>query len=88
MDSAPEVTILERHGINNITVTMEWTQTRDDVQYAVSTEPPVDINFIGNMIVQMTVFYNTFYSVNITANGLCNSTVGFNYSELICSLQS
>ena len=62
---------------------MEWTQTRDDVQYNVSTEPPVDVNFIGNLSVQMVVFYNTFYSVhmNIMANGLCNATVGFNYSE-------
>ena len=70
--------ITERYEINNITVTIEWT---DDVQYNVSTEPPVDVNFIGNMSVQMVVFYNTFYSVNITANGLCNSTVEFNYSE-------
>ena len=88
LDSAPEVTVSERYGTNNITVTIEWTQIRNDVQYNVSTEPPVDVNFIGNVSIQMTVFYNTFYSVSITANGLCNSTaaVGLNYSELIRSL--
>ena len=74
------------YGITNITVTIEWTQSRDDVQYNVSTEPQVDVNFIGNMSAQMAVFYNTFYRVNIM--GLCNSTatVGLNYSDLISNL--
>lgn len=82
------MTISERYGINNITVTVEWSQSRDDVHYNVSTEPQLDVNFIGNMSVQMVVFYNTFYSVNVTANSLCNSTatVGLNYSDLISNL--
>ena len=76
--------ISEEFGTIDITIIVEWSQIGNDVWYSVSTEPPVDVNFLGNTSVQLVVFYNTLYNVTIVAHSLCNSTkttVGFTYSE-------
>ena len=59
--------VSERYGTTVITVTIEWTQTRDDVWYDVwydvSTEPLVDVKFVGNTSVQLVVFYITLSTI-------------------------
>ena len=62
--------VSERYGTTVITVTIEWTQTRDDVWYDVSTEPLVDVKFVGNTSVQLVVFYNTLYNMTIVVHSL------------------
>ena len=83
-----EVTISERFWTTNITVTMEWTSTRDDVWYNVSTEPQVDVIFTGDTSIHFIALYNTLYNVSIVASSaLCNTginRVGFKYSEFFC----
>ena len=80
------MTFLERLGVNNVTLMLEWTQ-ENDVSYNINIKPQAAIDFIGNTSVQFVVLYNTLYIARVVAYNLCNSantanaTVEFNYSK-------
>ena len=64
--SRPEVSVQETPGKNNISVTMGWMQ-ETDVSYNISIVPEVAIQFVERTNVRLNLFYNTEYSVRITA---------------------
>ena len=65
----------DHFGTANVTVTLEWTPV-DNVAYSVSVVPPTDILCIMNTLWNLTLSYNTSYSViiNFTYCGYSNIT--------------
>ena len=64
---SPEVWKVEQFNVNDVTILLGWHQ-EDDVTYNVSVVPdPQEFSLTGNTSVQLTVPYNTSYSVYVTA---------------------
>ena len=61
-------------GMDNFTVTLEWSQFSGET-YTVATVPePDDMNFIMSTSVQLVMLYNTEYNITITATLCGHST--------------
>ena len=71
---------------NNITVDFEWTVSNLQIYHqqllqniSINVVPdPIAIMYTGNRTFQLTLLYNTLYTVNITQPGICgqpNQTV-------------
>ena len=56
----------EEYSVNNITVTVEWTQQIGAV-YESSVLPPAPLEFIGSSSVQLVLEYNTVYNLSVVA---------------------
>ena len=66
---------LEFHGIDNFRVTLEWTEEVDLV-YNVSISPPaIATALVGNAGAELTLLYNTPYSVTIAAVTRCGLNI-------------
>ena len=79
---------LEFHGTSDFRVTLEWVP-EDDLIYNVSVSPPpIAMALLGNAGAEMTLLYNTPYSVTIAALSPCGLNIStitldqFNQSEL------
>ena len=66
---------LDFHGIDNFRVALEWAE-EGDLLYNVSTSPPaIAIALVSNTTAELTLLYNTPYSVTIAAVTQCGLTV-------------
>jgi hypothetical protein len=81
--------ISEEYGVDNITVTVEWTQqvqAGDLVSYNVSVSPPVPIIYNGNTSLTVVLEYNAEYDLSVDADIQCESNatafITLNYGEL------
>ena len=80
----------EHFSSDGVSVTLEWTLLNSQVYYQqllqniiINTDPPVDnIMFTGSMSVQLTLSYNTQYSVSITQNSTCERLIRHTFLEL------
>ena len=63
---------LEFHGIDNIRITLEWAE-QEGLVYNVSISPPAIATAlsVGNTGAELTLLYNTLYSVTIAAVTQC-----------------
>ena len=84
----PEVSREEQFGVDSVTVFLQWTEELNNslVTYHVSIEPMAHIS-IGNGRANLTLLYNTPYSVSIVAD-FCdrrsaNATLLKNYGNII-----
>ena len=93
VDSSPlnVVTKISNLGVDNITITLSWTQHQESsVSYSVSTVPRARVTLTeglaqGSRNATVTVAYNTPYIVSIVAS-LCghnfsSNTTTLNYGE-------
>ena len=64
--STEQVNLADHLGIDYVTVTLEWTPV-ENMTYSVSISPPADVLFARNTSWNLTLSYNTSYSVNIHA---------------------
>lgn len=74
IDSASSVTASvtsEDHGVDNISVTVEWSQD-EGVQYNVSVTPSIPITIIERRI-ELLLLYNIEYNVSLEAVTACQS---------------
>ena len=85
----PQLSILphsEQLSSDNITVVSEWNVSNLQIYHqqllqnvSINVVPdPVEIMYTGNRTFQLTLLYNTLYTVNITQPGICgqpNQTV-------------
>ena len=64
---------MTRLGMDNFTVTLEWSQFSGET-YTVATVPqPICMSFIMGTSVQVVMLYNTEYNVTVTAT-LCGDS--------------
>ena len=62
---------LEFHGIDDFRVALEWAE-EEDLRYNVSISPPaIATALLGNTGAELSLLYNTPYSVTITAVTQC-----------------
>ena len=67
--------ILEFYGINNYRVALEWAE-EEDLLYNVSISPPaITTVLVGNTGAELTLLYNTPYSVTIAAVTQCGLNI-------------
>ena len=69
--------ILEFYGVNNFRVTLEWAK-EEGLVYNISISPPAIATvtaLVGNVGVELTLVYNTLYSVTIAAVTQCGLIV-------------
>ena len=88
----PSLNISEEYDVDNVTVTIEWTQQvqaglGDLISYNVSVSPPVPISYNGNTSLTLVLEYNFEYDLSVEANIQCESnataSVTLNYGEII-----
>ena len=74
---APTLSISEDyHGIDNITVTVNWTQQAAiGVRYSVNLTPWVPLMHIGGTSYQLTIPYNTEYNFRVVATAPCRPNI-------------
>jgi hypothetical protein len=66
---------LEFYGIDNFRVALEWAG-EEDLVYNVSTSPPaITTALLGNTSAELTLLYNTPYSVTIAAVTQCGLNI-------------
>ena len=86
----PSLHISEEYDVDNVTVTVEWTQqvqAGDPISYNVSVSPPVPIYYNGNTSLNLVLEYNSKYDLSVEANIQCESnataSITLNYGEII-----
>ena len=68
--------ILEFYGINNFRVALEWAAEEEDLVYNVSISPPaIATALVSNTGAELTLLYNTPYSVTIAAITQCGLNI-------------
>ena len=82
----PILSVLEEYGADNVTVTVEWVLAQAGVIYSFRISPLVPIMFTGRSSLQMTILYNTVYTLSVVATAVCrpNATtfITLNYGEV------
>ena len=76
--------ISEEHLLDNVTVTVEWTQ-QIGALYNVRVMPLVPIVLIGNVSRQLTLSYNMEYNFSVVAVTPCGNATSFitlNYGKV------
>ena len=61
------VSTSEEFGADNVTVTVEWTQEEGAILYGIIIVPQEPMTSIGDSSIQLTLLYNTNYSVSVEA---------------------
>ena len=88
----PQVTVFERFGRNNISLTLVWTRQMNDINasYNVSIKPQAAIILIGDTSVHIIADYNTLYNASIVASlSPCNTAttvVRLYYCKFYCMI--
>ena len=89
----PQLSILphsEQLSSDNITVDFEWNVSNLQIYHqqllqnvSINVVPdPVAIMYTGNRTFQLTLLYNTLYTVNITQPGICGQPSQTVFTEL------
>ena len=66
---------LDFHGIDNYGVALQWTE-EEGLVYNVSISPPaIATALVGNTSAELTLLYNTLYSVTIAAITQCGLNI-------------
>jgi hypothetical protein len=85
--------VLEEYDVDNVTVTVEWTQqvqAGDPISYNVSVSPPVPIIYNGNAGLILVLQYNSEYNLSVEANIQCESNaiafITLTYGEIFHAL--
>ena len=68
--------VSEERLLNNVTVTLEWTQLKE-AMYDITVVPPLPISFIGNVSRLLTLSYNTEYNLSVVAITPCGNATSF-----------
>ena len=87
----PQVTVLERFGRNNISLTLVWTRVNDiNESYRISIKPQAATILAGDARVQIIAEYNTLYNASIIASlSPCNTAttmVRLYYCKFYCTI--
>ena len=65
----PKVHVSDQFGVSSISVTLEWTH-KNGVDYSISIDPHVAVNYTGRNSAQVIVSYDTKYNFNVVSS-LC-----------------
>jgi hypothetical protein len=89
----PALHTSEEYGVDNVTVTVEWTQqvqAGDLISYTVIVSPSVPIIYNGNTSLTVVLEYNVEYDLSVEADIQCESSatafITLNYGELFHGL--
>ena len=63
-----------QYSIDNVTVTVEWTQ-QGGITYAIEISPFIPLIFTGNTSHELTILYNTEYNFSVEAVAPCRENV-------------
>ena len=81
-------TEVSHFGVDDITVTLSWPQQEHSVNYSISVGLQMTLRLTsGSTIVQLTLSYNTRYTVTIVGTlcgrNISTTDVELNYGELV-----